>query len=288
MRFWLGMSVCLGLTACVSNEFTFSDKVNIEPVESVARGSSEEVAHKLEFGVENFGPSQQIEWFGCTHKPGLPTFVLLSPESFTKAEVCRHPAAAELLAQGFNVLAINRLGQGASKGVDRMGDETAVELDLQLLAKRKAAGSELKGLWAYGEASVEGFRVAKRFPFTYLVIGDGIYDWEKTLKETQDQDLKNRLSKLEGDSGEADFAEIRSIAWDFGGLPPSIYLYHNTKNLKVAAEQASAFKASLAASEYKVELFLVESAGQELPPPFHRGVIQKILLLLKAPPASAH
>lgn len=286
MRLWLGLSFFasfLPILGCVSNEHAFSDKVMIEPIAG-NEGGFQEATFGSEQGAEKLDKDNVVEWFSCTLSPSKPVFVLMGPdpEGFRRGEACQHPVAAEMLAQGFSVLAINRAGQGQSSGSDKLGDDAAIERDLQFLMKRKAQGADIQGLWGYGEASVEAFRLAKRFPFAYLIAGDAIYDWEKTLKDSQDADFKNKLQSLESASGEANFAEQRSIAWDFGGLPKRIYLYHNSKNAKIAAEQASSFKASLAAGEFKVDLLLVENEGTVIPGPFHRGIIQKILLRLKA------
>ncbi len=290
MLLWRVLLITLSAVSCVSNEHSFSDKVSIDPITVSEEARRGETAFKQDGGVETFEKTLRIEWFSCTIGSQRPQLVLLNPnmEALSRESACQNPIAAEARVQGYNVLIINRPGQGQSSGPNRLGDEEAVLAARRLVEQKKTQGYDIQGLWAYGEGSVEAFRLAKQFPFRFLVIGDGIYDLEKTLKDTKDPVFKARLDSLQSELDRGSFVEDRSIAWDFAGLPKEIILYHNNKNLQVSPEQASAFKASLAASEYKVELFIVDSEGVGLPGPFHRGLAQKILLKLKTSTPNSH
>ena len=288
MRFWYLTWISLVSVCCVSNEHSFSDKVSVDPITVSEEGKLAEAKFVVETGVDSFDKTQKIEWFTCALASKKPFIVLLNPsdEPLTKASACQNSVAAEALSQGFNVLLLNRPGQAQSSGAELFGDAAAIQSSRKLIETKKAQGHDIQGLWAYGDGTVQAFRLAKQFPFRFLVIGDGIYDWEKTVKEAKDPNFKLKLEDLQR-SGSDTFVEDRSVAWDFAGLPKQVLLYHNNKNLRVLPEQAQAFKASLAASEYKVELFLVESEGAGLPGPFHRGLAQKILAKLKSLPLEA-
>ncbi|MFY7930461.1 MAG: hypothetical protein ACOVS5_16425, partial [Oligoflexus sp.] len=217
MRLAMNLAFCAILSSCLTNERTFSDHVTVDPVEAESKQLSE---HALGHGLYKVAEGSAVEWFSCFKGGDKPTFVVLSPpeQSFSKTNVCQGPAAAELLEHGFNVLALNRPGQGASTGRDIFGDDATLKSVEESLEQQSKEGRNLVGLWAYGEASVLAFRLAKRLSLQILVIGDGIYDWEATLKESQDNGFVQRLKDAPG-AADGRFAEVRSIAWDFSGLP---------------------------------------------------------------------
>ncbi len=277
-----GVALVTVTSACVSNEQSFSDKVVVEAI--TASPESGEPRYVEEEGLFPVQGGQKVQWFSCTQGAAYPTVVLLNPPEtpFLKGHVCQYPVASEFLSQGFNIVGFNRPGQGESSGKDRLGDDEALSSSLALVTHLQQKGFKIVGLWAYGEASLQGFRMARRLPLKFLLIGNGIYDWEELLKQNQGQPLGTRLRNLQSEAGEgASFAEKRSIAWDFAGLPKEIYLYHNQGNLAVPASEASAFKNSLAAGEYKVELLVLDQEGSGLPPALHRGLIKKISERLK-------
>lgn len=279
-----GLSLGLLLSAwgwaasgCVSNEQAFSDRIAVEAVTDAP--DSGEPRYVQEEGLFAAPKDRKVQWFSCTQGAGVDAVVLLNPPetSFQKGQVCQHPVVSEFLAQGFNVVAINRPGHGESSGTDFWGDDEAVASATALVSELQGKGFRVSGLWAYGEASLQGFRMAKTLPLKFLLIGNGIYDWEELLKKSQDPQFSARVRKIQSEAGEGSaFAEKRSIAWDFNGLPKEIYLYHNHGNLRVLPSEASAFKNSLAAGEYKVELLVLDQEGASLPAALHRGLIKKL------------
>jgi len=261
--------LCLiNLSACASNESLFSDKVTVDPI-------------NLQDGVPKYAQTQgqqvvsgddRINWFSCTQKATAPYLVMLNPaaKAWQKADACTHPAALEFLEHGFNIIAINR----PSKEI--LGDDKSVNQVKETIEFLQKEDRRMEGLWAAGEASVLALRLARQLPWKILIIGNGIYDWEQTLKESADPGFVARMKALPG-SNESRFAEKRSAAWELSGLPRLIYLYHSGKNAQVLPAQASRFKDSLAASEYKVELFVLDDDTQEIRPEYQRGVLSRIL-----------
>ncbi len=258
----------INLSACTSNESLFSDKVTVDPV-------------NLEEGIPKFAQAQGqqavsgdglISWFTCTQKASAPYLVMLNPapQPWQKADACAHPAALEFLEHGFNIIAINR----PLKEV--LGDDESVNQVKETIEFLQKEDRRMEGLWAAGEASVLALRLARQLPWKILIIGNGIYDWEQTLKESSDPDFVARMKALPG-SNQSRFAEKRSAAWELSGLPRLIYLYHSGKNAQVLPAQASRFRDSLAASEYKVELFVLDEDTQEIRPEYQRGVLSRIL-----------
>ncbi|MCX6129781.1 MAG: hypothetical protein NTX25_12065 [Proteobacteria bacterium] len=264
----------LGGGACTSNQSTFSDRVIVEPV-----GSEAELSKYVQTtGDQKVLSGKHIQWFACTKLASAPTLVMLSPDSkgFAKASFCSHPVALEGLEHDFNVLLINLPYEIEGKGQEAFGDNKSSQEILEFLAGQTKDGRQLEGLWGFGDGSVLALRLARQLPWKFLVIGNGIYDWEQTLKESLDPAFTARLQSASGED-KATFAEQHSAAWDLTGLPQRIFLYHGGKNTQVLPTQASQFKTSLAASEYQVELFLLEEDGNELRSDYHRGVMSKIL-----------
>jgi hypothetical protein len=261
--------LCLvNLSACASNESLFSDKVTVDPV-------------NLEDGIPKYAQAQgqqavsgdgQINWFTCTQKASAPYFVMLNPapQAWRKADACAHPAALEFLEHGFNIVAINRPFK------EVLGDDESVNQVKETIEFLQKEDRRMEGLWAAGDASVLALRLARQLPWKILIIGNGIYDWEQTLKESSDPDFVARMKALPG-SNESRFAEKRSAAWELSGVPRLIYLYHSGKNAQVLPAQASRFRDSLAASEYRVELFVLDEDTQEIRPEYQRGVLSRIL-----------
>ncbi len=258
----------LQLTACASNETVFSDKVTVDPITD-QDGLAKYVQAQ---GLQAVSGAGKIAWFTCTQSATGSAMVLLNPgpKAWSKDEVCKTPAAMAFLNHGLNVIAINRPEK------ETLGDDTAlsqVKETVDFLAKEDR---RLEGLWAMGEGSVLGLRLARQYPWRILIIGNGIYDMEITMKESVDQDFLARIIAMPG-SNDPLFTEKRSAAWDLSGLPKVVYLYHGGKNSQISSNQATQFRNSLAASEHRVELFILDEDTQDLRPDYHRGVLSKIL-----------
>ncbi|MDQ3230394.1 MAG: hypothetical protein M3Q07_01125 [Pseudobdellovibrionaceae bacterium] len=258
----------LQLTACTSNESVFSDKVTVDPITDRG-GPPKYVAAQGQQPVSGGG---KVTWFTCTQSPAAGFMVLINPgpQGWTQDEVCKTAPSLAFMNHGLNVMAINRPDK------ETLGDDMAlsqVKATVDSLAKDNR---RLEGLWSMGEGSVLALRLARQYPWKVLIIGNGIYDWEITAKDSADKSFLDRVKAMPG-SDDPNFAEKRSAAWDLSGLPKLIYLYHGGKNSQVSSHQATQFRNSLAASEHKVELYILEEDTQDLRPDYHRGVLGKIL-----------
>lgn len=274
MRKWLGCCLLLGLTACVSNEEKFSDKMEFEPVEA-----SKELTKST--GSQGITKSGEVEWFRCEQSKGAPTFLLLNPENEAFSDkACVQPIAQAFLSKKFNVIAVNRPGQGKSKGKETLGDDASLAAVKSALDELSAE-AKVDGIWAFEEGSILGFRLAKAYPFKWLVVGNGIYDWDATLAESTDPQFVADLKKLQ-EGQDARFPEARSIAWDFSGLPKTIYLYHSATDRKVPEAHASRFRTALAAAEYKVELMSLKDENANITPIVQQAAIRAILESLRS------
>lgn len=261
----LSLLSLMHLTACTSNESIFSDKVSVDPI-SGQDGTSPPF-------LQEAGAS----WFSCNLSPKAGFAVLINPgpAAWTADDACKNPAASAFLSHGLNVLSVNRPAQ------EILGDDASLGQMKETLDQLQK-DRRLESLWSMGEGSVLTLRLARLYPWQVLIIGNGIYDWEQTLKESTDQEFLARIKALPG-SNEAIFAEKRSASWDLSGLPKVIYLYHGGKNSQVSSGQATQFRNSLSASEHKAELYILDEDGQVMRPEYHRGVLRKILDTLQKP-----
>lgn len=258
----------LQLPACASNETVFSDKVTVDPIAD-QNGLPKYVQAQ---GLQAVTGSGKIAWFTCTQSAMGSSMVLINPGSkaWSKDEVCKTPAAMAFLNHGLNVIAVNRPEK------ETLGDDTALSQVKETLDFLQKEDRRLEGLWSMGEGSVLALRLARQYPWKILIIGNGIYDMELAIKESADKDFLARIKAMPG-SDDPMFAEKRSAAWDLSGLPKVVYLYHGGKNSQISSNQATQFRDSLAASEHKVELYILDEDTQDLRPDYHRGVLSKIL-----------
>ncbi|WP_141736332.1 alpha/beta fold hydrolase [Oligoflexus tunisiensis] len=259
----------LQLTACTSNELVFSDKVTVDPI----TGQDGLPKYVQAQGQQPVSGSGRIQWFTCTQGPAAPTMVLLNPgpKPWSQDEVCKTAPALAFLNHGLNVVAINR------PETETLGDDTSLNQVKETVDfLQKEGDRRLEGLWSLGEGSVLALRLARQYPWKVLIIGNGIYDLEMTLKDSADKDFLARVKAMTGSSNPS-FVEKRSASWDLSGLPKVVYLYHGGRNAQVNSKQATQFRNSLAASEHKVELYILEEGTEDLRPDYHRGVLSKIL-----------
>ena len=268
-----GFMMAFWLVSCVSNESNFLDKIVVEPV-----GNEAGVPLYVQSSGEQVGPEGvPIQWFSCTKEPYYPFLVMISPTQgeFTKAQSCSHVAALEGMKNGFNILLVNTPMQPTLSQSNSFGEEASLKQILKFLTLQAQEGRQLIGLWGFGDGSILTMQLSRLLPWKFLIIGNGIYDWEQTIKESKDPLFTMRLKTAAGHEA-AVFAEKHSVAWDLTGLPKKIYLYHGSKNTQILASQAGQFKTSLAASEYQVEVFFLDEDGADLRMEFHRGVLNKI------------
>lgn len=258
----------LQLTACASNETVFSDKVTVDPITD-QEGLPKYVQAQ---GLQAVAGSGKISWFTCTQSATGSSMVLINPgpKAWSKEEVCKTPAAVAFMNHGLNVIAINRPEK------ETLGDDAALSQVKETVDFLQKEDRRLEGLWSMGEGSVLALRLARQYPWKILIIGNGIYDMELAMKESTDQDFLARIKAMPG-SDDSIFAEKRSAAWDLSGLPKVVYLYHGGRNSQVSSNQATQFRDSLAASEHRVELYILDEETQDLRPDYHRGVLSKIL-----------
>jgi hypothetical protein len=257
----------LQLTACTSNELVFSDKVTVDPITG-QDGLPQYVQAQGQQPVSG----GRIQWFTCTQSATAPSMVLLNPgpKAWSKDEVCQTPSALAFMNHGLNVVAINRPES------ETLGDDTTLSQIKETVEFLQKEDRRLEGLWSLGEGSVLALRLARQFPWKVLIIGNGIYDLEMTLKDSADKDFLDRIKAMP-DSDSPSFVEKRSASWDLSGLPKVVYLYHGGRNAQVSSTQATQFRNSLAASEHRVELYILEEGTEHLRPEYHRGVLGKIL-----------
>ncbi len=260
-------------SACTSNQEQFSNAVEIESTDGIGRIVEAQAQEGLS-AAQKEAPS--LEWFSCTRNVKAPFILMLNPQgSPFKTDACKSGLVQALLQQDYNVLAVNRPGAGQSAGREILGDNNSLEALSGLLKSHREMGKAVDGVWGFEEASVLAFRLAKTSGFKLLIIGNGIYDWEVTLAEGKDPTYVSELRKLQAGQ-DAKFAEYRSIAWDFSGLPKTVYLYHMQNDAHFPASQAEAFRASLAANQYQVKLIELRDEKAILTPAIHQSVLMQI------------
>jgi hypothetical protein len=264
----LALFACLHFTACTSNETVFSDKVIVDPI-SGRDGLPKYVQAQ---GQQAVSGAAKISWFTCTQSPSAASMVLLNPgpQVWSKDEACQTPAALAFLNHGWNVVAINRPEK------ETLGDDLALAQVKETVEWLQKENRRLEGLWSMGEGSVLALRLARQLPWKLLIVGNGIYDLEITLKESSDKDFLARVKAMPG-SDDPSFVEKRSAAWDLTGLPKVVYLYHGGRNSQTSSDQATQFRNSLVASEHRADLYILEEDAQDLRPDYHRGILSKIL-----------
>jgi hypothetical protein len=173
------------------------------------------------------------------------------------------------------VIGVNRPGYGRSTGDQDLGGPLTQTALLSLFDDLE--DGPVVGLWGVNSATIAASFVARQTDeVQILILGNGMYDVEQAHQMTQDPQLKERLDQLVEKEGEMAY-EWRSIAWDFSELPRQIYLYHGGQNQQIPASQAQDFRNSLEASEYKVELNVIDKQDQDLINRVHLAIIAQIL-----------
>lgn len=276
-------ALALALTGCTSNVEEFGDVVAVE------KAAVEKVPFEAMGEISSYAGAKQSErvaWAACRAKTskGLVLLVNRDGAGFNSKGVCEGWLSQAFLAEGFDVLTVNRPGFGDSTGDNDLGGpQSVLALQAALQAYQTAHPSpKLTGVWGMGSGAIAAGQLAKRASgLSWVMMGNGLYDAEQAMRQTRDAALKQGLEGVVGTEREAGL-EKRSLAWDFEGLPKTVLLYHAELDEAVPASQASAFRDSLAAQEYRVRLMVLEKVGHDLPPDLHYGVLRKILAELNA------
>lgn len=269
--------------ACTSNQDLFSNSIEVESTDGI--GQAVEAQAQQGSSAKADG-AYSLEWFSCTRSVKAPYIVMLNMKAKPFAQnTCKMGLVQAFLQQDFNVIAVNRPGAGGSEGQEVMGDDTALKSVQGLIAAQIESGKVLDGLWAFEDASPLAFRLARKSAFKFLVVGNGLYDWEATLSESKDPAFVAELKELQkGQDGT--FAEKRSVAWDFAGLPKTVYLYHMENDSKYPESLAEGFRAALAANQFKVQLIKLRSETGVLTPIIHQSALIQVAQSVKAPEES--
>jgi hypothetical protein len=270
--------IASSLCACTSNQDQFSNAVEIESTDGIGKVVEAQAQQGMSAKLAD---AYSIEWFSCTRNVKAPYVVMLnSKEMPFKTDACKSGLVQAFLQQDYNVLAVNRPGAGQSEGKEVIGDDQSLRSIEGLIKTQRDLGKTIDGIWGFEEASVLAFRIAKSMPFKMLIVGNGIYDWEALLSEGKDPGFVSDLKKLQSGQ-DSRFAEQRSIAWDFAGLPKSVYLYQMQGDPHFPANQAEAFRAALAANQYGVKLIELRDEKANLTPTVHQSVLMQIAQLQK-------
>lgn len=271
-----GFLLVLWQGSCVSNESSFLVNGVDEPMLS-AQIRSSVPSYVQSLGEQIEAKGAPIQWFSCIKDARYPFLVMISPTQgeFTKTKSCTHLVAIEGMKNGFNVFMVNTPKQADQNRQHSFGDEESLRQIQKLLVAETQAGRRFSGLWGFGDGSILAMQLSRILPWNFLVIGNGIYDWEQAIKESKDPVFTERLKSAAGDDP-AIFAEKHSIAWDLTGMPKKIYLYHGSKNTQILASQVDLFRTSLAVSEYQAEVFFLDTEGDYLRAELHSGVLNKI------------
>ncbi len=267
------------LVSCASNQDQFSNSIEVESAEGVGKLIEAQAQQGLSAKAEN---GFSLEWFSCTRNVRAPYILMLNRKGVTfDSASCKDGLVQSFLQQDFNVLSVNRPGVGKSEGKELMGDDQSL-VSLQKLVKDQGeSGKLIDGLWAFEDASPLAFRIARSSAFKFMIVGNGLYDWDATLRESLSPEFVAELKELQKGQ-EATFSEKRSIAWDFADLPKTIYLYHFEGERLYPSSQAEAFRGALAANQFKVQLVKVRSETGVLTPVIHQSVLIQVAQELKS------
>lgn len=277
------VSVAIGLLlamsfACTSNQDQFSNTVEIESSEGIGKVIEAQAQQGSSAKVDG---AYSLEWFSCTRSARAPYIVMLNVRDKPFAQdTCRTDLVQAFLQNEFNVIAVNRPGAGKSEGKEVIGDDLTLKSLQSLVASQVESGKVLDGLWGFEDASPVAFRLARKSAFKFLIVGNGIYDWEATLSESKDAAFVSQLKDLQKGQ-EATFPEKRSVAWDFGGLPKDVFLYHSEKDPRYPESQADAFRSALAANQFNVQLIKVRVENGGLTPVAHQSVLIQVAQSVK-------
>lgn len=248
------------------------------------------VAAETQSGLADYkhsGIDAKAEWITCKAKDAKVAVLLVHSDraGWDKAKVCGGWIAQAFLSQGFDVIAINRPGYGASTGQpDFGGARSLAAMDAALKdVHAKQQTKPLIGAWALETGVAPATAFAKTLGnLQFLLLGSGVYDYEDTLAKTQDEYLKKDLETIKATGGAKAF-EDRSIAYDVSGLPKSIFIYHGKLDTSVPPQQAQLFADTLTSSEFKVVSQQLDGVAHQIPWQQHARVLRVLARSIVAP-----
>lgn len=242
------------------------------------------VAVTQDVGVAEYafgGAPQKAEWIDCKVKtPALATILVFHKDraGWEKERFCEGWIAQSFLSQGFDVVAVNRPGYGLSTGSpDFTGEQSLAAVDAALkdaLAKGKNT-TPVTGLWGYSTGATAAALYAKHAPgFKFIILGGGIYDFEETLKSTQDDYVRKDIEQMQKTGG-TKALEDRSVGYDVAGLPKTVAIYHGKLDKSAPLAQAQAFADSLASNgAYSVTFQTLDGIGNDIPWAQHWKILE--------------
>ncbi len=278
------LSFCLLPVACASLGGGDKNKTSDLTITQTSHVEFTPVVAESFIGMSNYkfvGGSSQVEFVNCKIPSPKATIIAVHSDraGFEVSKFCEGWIAQSFLSQGFDVIAVNRPGYGNSKGSPDFGGAQSIEaLENGVKAAVKIAQNPHKpsGIFGFSTGVASAAFLSKKMPeLKFLILGSGVYDYEAALADTKDSYLKKDLNKIK-DTGGNKAIEDRSIAYDVGGLPKTIIIYHGKQDTAVSPEQAKAFSDSLESSEYKVTFQLLEGVNQDIPWMHHRQILEVI------------
>ncbi len=225
------------------------------------------------------GKKESVEWIACRGKKPAGTLFVMHRDraGYDRADFCQGWIAQSFVSQGFDVISVNRPGYGASTGTpDFSGAQSMAALDSGLKGALATAQppKPLVGIWGYSTGATAAALFAKHAPrFQFMILGGGVYDFEETLKHTQDGYIKADIETIQKTGG-SKALEDRSIGYDVAGLPKKIAIYHGKLDTAAPLQQAKAFADSLAGSQYDANFQAIEGVDHEIPWMHHRKILE--------------
>ncbi len=275
-------AAALALTGCAS--LGGSQKKGTLSVADLSSDELKPVPVAEESGIADYtfaGAPYKAAWIDCKVK-GAPQATLLlmhrDRAGWEEGKYCEGWIAQSFLSQGFDVIAVNRPGYGKSTGeADFAGAHSMAAVDAGVkaaLAKVKNA-KPVHGIWGYSTGATAAALYAKHAgTFKFAILGGGIYDFEETLKSTQDAYVKKDIEQIQKTGG-SKALEDRSVGYDVGGLPKFLAIYHGKDDKTAPLAQAQAFSDSLASNgSYNVSFQPLDGVAHEIPWAQHWKILE--------------
>ena len=281
LKFFLLLFVGVALS-CVDS----LEKEKLDLSEAVGADTTKMVQARASNHLVSFrsaGKRLKVQWFGCRVDKGKGAVLLVNLDSraFTDRGTCADWAIQGFLAQGYNVMAVNRPGFGKSepKQQDFAGPTSldAAAAAMTYGAKKFPEFKSITGVWGYGSGAITASFAAKKIGnVDFLIVGGGIYDLEVFDSGVKDGPLKAKLASSMK-PGDADFYEPRSIAWDSEGIAKKVRIYHAQDDIVVPPEQAKMFYDVLLSSQVDVQMETIQGIKHDIPATKHRYILKLML-----------
>lgn len=199
----------------------------------------------------------KARWVKCTKDLDLPLVYFFPSKTLKQAGSCLSPQVQAALFHNHNVLIVDELTVGKPFGSN--GD-IGGEKSMSLVKALHSSHGTPAGIWSEGLASVLAMRFARLNQVNWVIVGDGIYDFEAEESLNKDKEFLTSLAQLKATSP-GSYQELRSIAWDFEGFPKLVYLYDldtaSTMRQKLAKDFVDGLSAAGHVAAFK--LLAVES-----------------------------